>query len=456
MRIFECQNCGQPLYFENTHCESCGLRLGYLPEQATITALKEGDGVWHALAEPEGTYRHCGNAVHEVCNWLVPAEQPGQFCVGLPPQPHHPRSVGPGKSPALAQDRGRQAPAVLHAAQVSPAARHQGRGAGRSGVRLHRRPDRPAGSHPGPDRPRQTASSPSTSRRPTIPSASAGAARWASPTARCSAISATRSRITTGTAWWRSRRAWRNSARCSATSSGITARRLQQHYANGPPADWPERFVSSYASSHPWEDFAETWAHYLHMIDTLETASAFGLSVRPKVGNPGEMSAKIDFEPYGADMGRIIDAWLPLTYAMNSINRSMGLQDFYPFVLKPAGDRQAHVHSPAHASAGGRDPAGGRARSAPRHRGRAAAQDRPAGLTASGIDPSVVIAGLDPAIHPCRGSFSMDARVKPGHDNTNACYRRPGICMTNRQVWAAAASRVSLRAAVQGDQRVGV
>ena len=48
--------------------------------------------------------------------------------------------------------------------------------------------------------------------------------------------------------------------------------------------DWPEHFVSAYASSHPWEDFAETWAHYLHMVDTLETASAFGLSVRPKVG----------------------------------------------------------------------------------------------------------------------------------------------------------------------------
>ncbi len=59
--------------------------------------------------------------------------------------------------------------------------------------------------------------------------------------------------------------------------------------------------MSSYASSHPWEDFAETWAHYLHMIDTLETASAFGLSVRPKVGS-GDMAAKLDFDPHGADM----------------------------------------------------------------------------------------------------------------------------------------------------------
>ena len=61
------------------------------------------------------------------------------------------------------------------------------------------------------------------------------------------------------------------------------------------------------------------------------------------------MAAKLDFDPHGADMTRIIDAWLPLTYAMNSINRSMGLQDFYPFVLAPAGDRQALLHPPAHA-----------------------------------------------------------------------------------------------------------
>jgi hypothetical protein len=111
---------------------------------------------------------------------------------------------------------------------------------------------------------------------------------------------------------------------------------LQRHYADGPPPDWPERFVSAYASSHPWEDFAETWAHYFHMLDTLETASAFGLSVRPKVAKAGTLAATIDFDPHLADMDRIIDAWLPLTFAVNSINRSMGLQDLYPFILGPA------------------------------------------------------------------------------------------------------------------------
>jgi len=112
---------------------------------------------------------------------------------------------------------------------------------------------------------------------------------------------------------------------------------LQQHYANGPLFDWPENFVTAYASSHPWEDFAETWAHYFHMVDTLETAAAHGLSVGPQISRGGaRLSANIDFDPHGTSMDRLVEAWLPLTFAMNSINRSMGLQDLYPFVLTPA------------------------------------------------------------------------------------------------------------------------
>src|SRR5207302_77798 len=67
---------------------------------------------------------------------------------------------------------------------------------------------------------------------------------------------------------------------------------LRRHYQQGPPADWQARFVSAYASAHPWEDWAETWAHYLHMADALETAIACGLSLRPRRGD--EPSLKPD------------------------------------------------------------------------------------------------------------------------------------------------------------------
>lgn len=86
MQLFECQNCGQPLYFENTRCERCGLSLGYLPEREIITALKPEDGtrnrqhnVWWALGDAQ-TYRYCANAVYDVCNWLIPAALPDTYC----------------------------------------------------------------------------------------------------------------------------------------------------------------------------------------------------------------------------------------------------------------------------------------------------------------------------------------------------------------------------------------
>jgi hypothetical protein len=118
---------------------------------------------------------------------------------------------------------------------------------------------------------------------------------------------------------------------------------LQNYYASGAPADWSERFISAYASSHPWEDFAETWAHYFHMIDTLETAHVAGLAVSPKL--PESPGAVFDFHPRDTDIDRLIEAWLALAFAVNSLNRSMGLHDLYPFVLGPvAVAKLAFVH----------------------------------------------------------------------------------------------------------------
>jgi hypothetical protein len=112
---------------------------------------------------------------------------------------------------------------------------------------------------------------------------------------------------------------------------------IKRHYEQGAPADWPEHFVSAYATSHPWEDFAETWAHYLHIVDTLETASAFGVRIAPTVDREGAHFAKLDFDPYvvGA-IDEIVEAWTPFVVAMNSVNRAMGRPDLYPFVLAPA------------------------------------------------------------------------------------------------------------------------
>ena len=95
---------------------------------------------------------------------------------------------------------------------------------------------------------------------------------------------------------------------------------IKRHYAEGPPEDWRTSYISEYATMHPWEDFAETWAHYLHISDSVETASEFGLtSVTP--------SAFTTFRDL------VSGVWLPLSTALNQINRSMGTDDLYPFVI---------------------------------------------------------------------------------------------------------------------------
>ncbi len=85
---------------------------------------------------------------------------------------------------------------------------------------------------------------------------------------------------------------------------------LRTHYAAGPPPNWQERFVSRYASTHPWEDFADTWAHYLHIVDAIETAYAFGLAVHPKAGRDAALSVCVDFDPYPqSDFDALVKGW---------------------------------------------------------------------------------------------------------------------------------------------------
>jgi hypothetical protein len=106
-------------------------------------------------------------------------------------------------------------------------------------------------------------------------------------------------------------------------------RALATHYAQGAPADWPQRHVSAYAASHPWEDWAETWAHYLHILDTLETAAAEGLIIRH-----GSRQTEVEF-PLGRPFADLVSQWGEVSVLLNGLNRSMGLADPYPFVLAP-------------------------------------------------------------------------------------------------------------------------
>jgi hypothetical protein len=114
------------------------------------------------------------------------------------------------------------------------------------------------------------------------------------------------------------------------------AQALQRHYGDEPPAGWEEEYVSTYAAAHPWEDWAESFAHYLHIRDTEQTAAAYGLVVEgPDAAAPPEAPLEAVPREQPATFDEIIETWLPLTYALNAVNRSMGAHDVYPFVLAP-------------------------------------------------------------------------------------------------------------------------
>jgi hypothetical protein len=111
---------------------------------------------------------------------------------------------------------------------------------------------------------------------------------------------------------------------------------LQRHYMQGSPADWREKHVSEYASSHPWEDWAESWAHYLHLRDALDSAASFGLSADDVEARVQAFGADALWDASRAGAGeylQLINDWLRLTSVLNELSDSMGQAPFYPFVL---------------------------------------------------------------------------------------------------------------------------
>jgi hypothetical protein len=336
MKLFQCQNCGQPLYFENTRCERCGLALGYLPERETISALKPdgaarnpGQNVWWALADAK-TYRYCANAAYGVCNWLIAAALPDAYCAAcrhnrMIPDLSLPENLGKWRALEVAKHRlfytlfqlrlpveaQAESPAGLAFEFLADVARSgssamTGHADGVITINLAEADDSER------ERRRHQMGEPY---------------RTLLGHFRHEIAHYYWDRLIADTPHLDEfRRVFGDERRDYAAA-------LQNYYAQGAPADWSEHFISAYASAHPWEDFAETWAHYFHMIDTLETAHFAGLEISPKL--PQSPGAIFDFHPRDTSMSRLVEAWLALSFAVTSINRSMGLHDLYPFVLGP-------------------------------------------------------------------------------------------------------------------------
>jgi hypothetical protein len=334
MKLFRCQGCQSALHFENSQCLTCGRAVGFLEEVFSMSALDGGPQVYTALGGDGGAYRYCGNARLGVCNWLVRADAPDSFCESCRlnqtvPDLTIPQNLDRWRKLELAKRyvmRSILRWGLPHPSKAEDAANglafeflgDQQTGTGAASKVLSGHDDglitlNVAEADDG-ERERRRASMGEPYR---------------------TLIGHFRHEI--GHYYWD--RLVRDGARLEAFRELFGDERadyggaLRRHYEQGAPANWGDHFISAYATAHPWEDFAETWAHYLHIVDALETARSYGVNVRAKF-MPDQSGAEIDFNPYKAPSAeRLIDAWTPLTIALNGVNRSMGQPDLYPFVL---------------------------------------------------------------------------------------------------------------------------
>jgi hypothetical protein len=336
MKLFECQACGNVVYFENVTCTHCGHRLAYMPERDAMTALEpvSGDKRWTALADPSTPRFLCENAQHDVCNWLVPPGTSDAFCLACRHNHVIPDITVPQHRTAwrlmeMAKHRLfyslLQWKLPLKTVLEDPS----------HGLSFEFLADPPAAG--------QKVLTGHDEGKIVIALVEANDAEREKRRLEMGEPYRTllgHFRHEVGHHYWDIlvRDAGKLDA-CRAVFGDDTqdyGEALKRHYDEGTPPDWREHFVSAYATTHPWEDFAETWAHYLHIVDTLEMVASSGMTVRPQIDKTGGFSATIDFNPYRApSIEPIIEVWLPYVFAMNNVNRAMGLADLYPFVLAP-------------------------------------------------------------------------------------------------------------------------
>ncbi len=339
MKNYACSKCGNKVYFENVQCVKCGAELGFDPERLTVVAIEPTGGVvgsYHAIGHEGGDMRYCANAAHAACNWLTPADTGDGFCRACDLNRTIPDLSAAGNLDAWRElERAKKRlvydllrfglPLDTTAAGgerlafdflVNAATGHL------DGVITINVLEADAVER---ERQRQQFGEPYRSLLGHL-------------------------RHESGHFYWNVLIAATGQQEAFRTIFGDEradyGAALARHHAEGPPHDWAERHVSAYASAHPWEDWAETWAHYLHIVSSIDTAQAEGMEPR---ASGLIFGATWPFKSYDVHREETFDAlmerWIPLTIALNNMSRGMGHNDFYPFVIPAAAyDKLAFVH----------------------------------------------------------------------------------------------------------------
>ena len=350
MKLYTCSKCNNPLYFENTTCLNCGHTLGFDPDTLELITLQAHDkrGTYSDIKNQTNQYRFCSNSQYGVCNWLIsskkkPAKADADLCLSCVLN----RTIPPLTDENLALWR--RIEVAKHRLIYSL-------------LRLHL-PVTPKEDDDGPGlafdflvelSPEQKIMTGHYNGLITLNIAEADEAQRVKNKLDLGEKYRTllgHFRHEIGHYYWDLRlkdsKDLNDFRELFGDESQDYGEALKNYYEVGPPANWMENYISQYASSHPWEDWSESWSHYLHILDTLETAYYFGITVNPIRTEADVMVAEIDRDPYAIkDFKTVFEMWLPITFAVNSLNRSMGHSDFYPFIIgQPVVEKMNFIHN---------------------------------------------------------------------------------------------------------------
>jgi hypothetical protein len=350
MKTFHCDHCGYPVFFENVQCLQCGSALAFVPDRLALCAIEPApgrEGLWQRRTrakpghEPQ-RYRLCyNNTQHHACNFAVREDDTNVLCVScrqtrVLPDLSIPDNAQRWYRIEVAKRRLFYTLARLGLVSVNP----------------------PRGERDGPvfeflaDTPGQPVMTGHASGVITLNIAEADDAERVKRRVALHEPYRTllgHLRHESGHYYWD--RLVRDGGRLDrframfGDETQDYAKSLARYYAGGGAASgWEASYVSAYATSHPWEDWAETWAHYLHMVDLLETAASYNTTIAlPGEHEPEEMANP--FETGALDFDEMVGKWVPLTLLVNSLNRSLGHDDAYPFALSPAAlEKLRYVH----------------------------------------------------------------------------------------------------------------
>ena len=334
VRDFTCPNCGRHLAFEDAACPSCGSQVGFSLDAMALLILAPGGGEGQDGTVDSRVYQICANRVLAECNWLVEVEPVHRLCSSCSLTRTRPHD---GETAALtafaeAEKAKRRLIAELHELRLPIVGRDRDPDHGLAFDLL------------------------SSADEPVVTGHDSGVITL--DLAEGDDVRREQLRVELDEPYRTVLGHFRHEIghyyfyrlvqptaergeefhRIFGDPGADYQAAIDRHYSQGPQPGWRQDFVSSYATMHPAEDWAETFAHYLHIRSTLDTAASYGLA---------PASATYERRVLGPSaFDTLIEVWLPLSWSMNMVNRSMGKPDLYPFTLSgPVLDKMRFVHA---------------------------------------------------------------------------------------------------------------